>query len=172
MKIILNLLLILSVFLSSCASSKFVSNTYNKEVEMEDEKLLLGPVDRDGFELTEYKTWFDTTYHSYSTDPESIDKLKVKLNGVHIKVFLGTWCTDSQMHIPALFKILDEAKFRKKNLDMIAIDRTKENPIESLEGYEIDYVPTIIILKKEKEIGRIIESPIISLEKDILEILR
>ena len=54
---------------------------------------------------------------------------------------------------------------------MIAVDRTKEEPKAEVEGYEIEYVPTLIFYREQKEIGRIIETPELSLEEDILAIL-
>ena len=42
---------------------------------------------------------------------------------------------------------------------------------DELHGYEIEYVPTFIFYREDKEIGRIIETPILSLEEDMLAIL-
>jgi hypothetical protein len=40
-----------------------------------------------------------------------------------------------------------------------------------VEGLQIDFVPTVIFSKDNKELGRIIEMPFDTLEKDILKII-
>jgi len=48
----------------------------------------------------------------------------------------------------------------------------KKSPQHEETGKNIVRVPTIIVEQKSVEIGRIIESPITSLEKDLLVLLR
>ncbi|MBT8195263.1 MAG: thioredoxin family protein [Bacteroidia bacterium] len=143
----------------------------NKEVVMQDEKMLLGKINADGFQQAEYKDWFNNTYTGYSLKPDVIEHLKDKLNGIQVKVFIGTWCSDSQREVPAFYKILDALEFDQQNLTMIGVDRSKEQPEEELQAFEIEYVPTFIFYRNGEEIGRIIETPTLSLEEDILSIL-
>ncbi|HEX6170951.1 MAG TPA: hypothetical protein VFZ33_14780, partial [Chitinophagaceae bacterium] len=62
------------------------------------------------------------------------------------------------------------------NLTMIMVSNKdslyKKSPQHEEAGKNIVRVPTVIIEQKGVEIGRIIEFPIISLEKDLLAILR
>jgi len=81
---------------------------------------------------------------------------------------LGTWCSDSQEQVPGFFKVLDKIRFDKKNVQMIAVDSAKEAGIIDLVNYNIQKVPTFIIYRKGREIGRIIEKPYMTLEKDLL----
>ena len=56
------------------------------------------------------------------------------------------------------------------------VNRDKKNPESDIEYLNIERVPTFIFYKtggdgSKKEIGRIIETPVRSLEEDLLDIL-
>jgi thiol-disulfide isomerase/thioredoxin len=83
---------------------------------------------------------------------------------------MGSWCEDSRREIPKFYKILDETKFDVNYLQLIAVDRSKK-----YDNYEKDLtifrVPTIIFYKNGKEIGRFVEYPRETIEKDFLKII-
>ena len=84
---------------------------------------------------------------------------------------MGTWCRDSKREVPRIYRILDAVSFDKSRLTLINLDRTKSSPKGKEESLNIHHVPTLILYRSGIEIGRIIESPIKSLEKDIAAIL-
>ena len=84
---------------------------------------------------------------------------------------MGTWCSDSRENVPAFFKLMDHIKFRKRNIQLIGLDVDKKNPNQDEIKYNIINVPTFIFFKDGKEINRIVELTIESIEKDILKIL-
>jgi hypothetical protein len=68
-------------------------------------------------------------------------------------------------------KILNQAGFNIAEMEIIAIDEDKRTK-EGLENaYNLAYVPVLIFFEEEKEINRIVEFPINSLEQDMLDIL-
>ena len=70
-------------------------------------------------------------------------------------------------------KILEELKYPEQKLTIIAVNRKKESPSGEEGVYNIQKVPTIILKKYGKEIGRIVESPKSGyLERDLLEIIK
>ena len=70
-------------------------------------------------------------------------------------------------------KILEETKFPESKLQIIGVNRQKQAPDGEEVKYNITHVPTIILEKYGKEIGRIIESPKSGyLERDLVEILK
>ncbi len=131
---------------------------------------LVGIANRFDFEDSAYKEWFDSRYSEYTTDNQVISEISKHINQLTIKVFMGTWCGDSRREIPRFYKILDETKFDVNYLQMITVDRTKK-----YDNYEKDLnifrVPTIIFYKNGKEIGRFVEYPKETIEKDILKIV-
>ncbi|WP_350287852.1 thioredoxin family protein [uncultured Croceitalea sp.] len=149
---------------------------YNQKVKPEKgQEFLVGPVTLEGLQQAPYKTWYDTSYESYQVDESLVKMIGKKLKGYNLKLFLGTWCGDSKREVPRMVKILESAKYPIKELELITLDRRKEfykkSPGGEEKGWNIIKIPTLIVLKDGKEINRIVESPIASLEEDLLAIL-
>ncbi len=87
---------------------------------------------------------------------------------------MGTWCGDSKQEIPKFYKVLDACNFPKKQLRVITVNRDhsmyKKSPNHEESGLNIHRVPTIIFYKNKLEVNRIVEHPIESFEKDMLNI--
>lgn len=118
------------------------------------------------------ETWFLPIYKAYTIDKNTLEQLTKHLDNYTIEMYIGTWCPDCQNEIPKLYKLLHLADYNMQGLKTIALDKNKE----SKQGYEknknINFVPTIIFLdKNRKEINRIVETPKENLEKDILKII-
>lgn len=161
----------LLTLITSCAQRVIV----NREVESQkDGKMLLGTQTLDQFRKDPYKTWFDEEYNRYQIDQPSLAELKKeKLNSYTLVVFVGSWCSDSHREFPRLIKILDALKYNTEKMQIIAVNRKKESPAGEEGLYNISRVPTIIVKKYGKEIGRITEMPETGfLEKDLLNILK
>lgn len=133
--------------------------------------MLTGVVKKEDFKEQPYAVWFEEEYNYYSLDEKTIQEIKKHLKDVKIKAFMGTWCSDSKREIPQFYKILEAVDFNEKNLTMIAVDRSKKTPENLQEGLDIMRVPTFIFYKVNKEIGRYVEYPQETLEKDMLKIL-
>ncbi len=119
-----------------------------------------------------YNLWFNPTFENYTFDKRTVKKIKKHIKDIKIKVFMSVWCHDSQREVPHLYKILEAISFHKENLEIIALNRAKKTPDNLQEGYHISRTPTLIFYKKGKEIGRYVEFPKETLEKDILKIVR
>jgi len=132
---------------------------------------LIGITAKSNFLEAPFNDWFTFNYENYESNTETITSLKPLLKNVTIKAFMGTWCGDSQEQTPIFYKILDAADFNFKNLEMIAVDRTKKTPDNLQEGLNIIRVPTFIFYKNGIEIGRFVEYPRESVETDILKIV-
>lgn len=157
--------------LQNCVNKVIV----NREIDTtEYGKMLLGPQTPSQFQKEPYKTWYDESYKEYPLDKTTMDELKKeKLNSYTIKVFLGTWCGDSKREFPRLMKILHETKFPESKLEIIGVNRQKQSPNGEEVKYNITHVPTIILEKYGKEVGRIVEETKTGyLEKDLLEIIK
>ena len=134
-------------------------------------EMMIGKVKIKDFHVLPYKTWFEEEYKSYVLDVRTLTMLDKIDRNVRIEVYFGSWCGDSKREVPRFIKILSHMKFKNKRIKYIGLDRAKTAPGYDLKEYNIQYVPTFIFFKNGREIGRIIETPSETLEKDILNIL-
>ena len=154
--------LLLPLFMFSQEMNKMITDPKsNKEI-------LIGNCDRAGLKQGEFGIMFNENYKNYLPDKGVLNQLRLKKEGMDILVVLGTWCSDSQEQVPGFFKILDKIRFDKKSVQVICVDRNKEAGDVDLVNYNIVKVPTFIFYRKGREIGRIIETPYTTLEKDML----
>ncbi len=146
----------------------------NKMIIEEDsgKPMVIGLCDRTVFADTNFAWWFDSEYNNYEIKTEELDTIKNKLDGVKIKIILGTWCSDSRREVPRFLRILDELKYDQINLTMVCVNRDKKTDGTEIDNLNIELVPTFIIYRREKEIGRIEESPKTTLESDLKNILK
>lgn len=172
--------MIISLFtISSCSvtknsSSPVLVNQISKDARGND--MLLGKCTRDAFLKQPFADWFKPTYDSYLVDSFTCNFIRPLLAGKSITIFMGTWCGDSRREVPRVLKMLDCCGFPMNQLTLIMVSNTdsmyKKTPLHEEAGRNIVRVPTIIVEQKGAEIGRIIEFPVTSLEKDLLTILR
>ena len=134
-------------------------------------KMLVGLSNRIGLEQDPFAVWFNKEYAAYAINKEAIQVIKNDSENLSIMLFMGSWCGDSRREVPRIYRILEAVSFDKSRLTLINLDRTKSSPKGKEERLNIHHVPTLILYRNGIEIGRIIESPIKSLEKDIAAIL-
>ena len=133
--------------------------------------MLVGYCDREAFVDTNFAWWFNSGYKFYSPKASVITMLNEVETDYTIKIIMGTWCSDSRREVPRFYKLLDELKFPDAEVTLINVDRMKEGHEINIKDLNVLLVPTFIIYSGGKEIGRIIETPKETLEKDLLKIL-
>lgn len=149
---------------------------FNKEITTENGlQLLVGQINLEGLQSQPYGNWFQNRYESYHPDGTMVNLFKEKLGEYNIKLFLGTWCGDSKRESPKFIKILEAADYPMEQLEIVALDyrkgHYKTSPTGEEKGLNIIKVPTIIFFKNGKEVNRIVESPLETLEEDITQIV-
>ena len=165
------LLLFTLSLLFSCNNSKKSTQNNNKEVNENEYVDLLGVFNKKELNKEPYDFWFKENYTNYELDYDIADKIKPLIKEIEITVFMVTWCSDSRMHSPAFFKLTDYLKIKDKNMNLIAMTLDKTTPDSLEKNQDIINIPTIIFKKNGKEINRIVEFPIETIEKDIYNIL-
>lgn len=145
------------------------------QTAVEKPKILYGVCTKDSLMAEPFGKWFTSGYDSYTVKPELIADLKKQtFDNISIKIFFGTWCGDSKREVPRFLKLLSAISFPDKKVRLIALggdSLVKQSPGHEESGLGIFRVPTFIIYENGKEINRINEFPVISLEKDLLTIL-
>jgi tetratricopeptide (TPR) repeat protein len=160
----------------SCHSKMFPRAGMNTESKTASgDVMLLGRCTEDRLKLDPFNSWFVKNYHDYTVDTNTMEKIKAELQQRHFKIFMGTWCGDSRREVPRMFKILDYCGVKSTQIELIMLDNHdsfyKQSPGHEERGLNIHRVPDLIVFEKKTEIGRIIESPVVSLEKDLEKII-
>ncbi|WP_375325416.1 thioredoxin family protein [Flagellimonas sp. GZD32] len=169
MKQIATTLLMLCI---TCVSAQ----EFNQEITSENgRQFLVGQINVEGLQSQPYQQWFKNGQDHYKVDQTMVNLFKESLQSYHIKLFLGTWCGDSKRETPRFIKILEAAEFPMEQLEIVALDYRKgyykKSPTGEEQGLNIIKVPTMIFYKEGKEVNRIVERPLESLEEDMAQII-
>src|SRR5690554_5263432 len=89
-----------------------------QEVEIDGSPALLGEITEEDLMGENYVYWYEFYHSEYTVNQGVVDEFKNELQDLDIRVFIGTWCSDSQERTPAFFKILDAANYPKKRVQM------------------------------------------------------
>lgn len=165
---------ILSIIVSLLLSSTIYSQSLNKMVNDTtlDQEVLIDYCDRTGLESGEYGEYYKLEYDDYQINDSLIKLISNKINDYGITIVFGSWCSDSEQQVPHFYKILDQAKYDESQLKIIAVNRQKHAEEIQIDDLQIERVPTFIIYQKGKEIGRIVETPMETLEEDLWQIIQ
>ena len=139
-----------------------------------DEPVLMGRMSAD--EVLHHDSAYGDGFSAYEPDLGAVELIAFTETEIAIEVVWGSWCSDSDRELPHFFKILDRAREVRARLglgelpiriEFVAVDREKTEPADMLEGKFIERVPTFIVRRDGKEVGRIIETPQGLLEEDL-----
>ncbi len=133
--------------------------------------VMVGVCTRKGLEQGLFSQWFYNQYNRYHPDTSLINTISGKINKTRITIVFGSWCGDSKMQVGRFYKVLDEAGY-KYPTKIIAVTRSLKAGDTNISWLHIRRIPTFIINYRGKEIGRIVESPKVSLEADLATILK
>ncbi|MFY8126812.1 MAG: hypothetical protein ACOVMM_00415 [Chitinophagaceae bacterium] len=168
---------LLMALILSCNSVNKISNSpiQNQEVFLANDTMLLGRNSLSQLYKQPYAKWFISNYNNYNVDSATVAKISPLLQDKTIEIFLGTWCGDTKREVPKMIKILETAKVDTSNIHLIFVNRgettRKQSPQHEEKGKFIHNVATFIFYHNNREIGRIVETPFESFEKDIASIV-
>jgi len=132
----------------------------NKEVTVNGVTFLYGKINREGLTTGRYHNWFKSAYDRYEFSDEMLNQLNEEnIKSLSIKLFMGTWCGDSQRNVPVFYKFMDRYNIAEKQLEAHALDLRKQGPENEQQTYGISRVPTIVFYRNGKELGRFVERP-------------
>ena len=101
--------------------------------------------------------WFAKNQEGYVPDQAALQALKANKDSINIIAFGGTWCGDTKFILPKFFMLADAAGFPESRVTLIGVDHDKKTIQHLSEAFDITNVPTIIVMKKGKELGRVVE---------------
>jgi thiol-disulfide isomerase/thioredoxin len=159
-RIVLGVAVVLGVMLGGVAAAQDAGG----------EKVLLGPLSVE--QLIDLPDWFGRDFTGYTPAQVFLADMPDAMRDVEILCVLGTWCSDSRREVPRLIRIMQITGLDPAKLKMVGADRNKMSPAGESAVYQIEKVPTFVFLRNGAEIGRIVETPRHSIERDMLAIIR
>lgn len=172
MKAIIVLTILMVIFPLATKGQEKEYNVETESVSPNVNKILNGPITKEGLRKMPYKIWFNTNYKTYLVDTETLKNIKKKkVRDLKVLAFMGTWCHDSNREIPRLIRVMEELGAADR-LELYGLDVNKTSEKGREAAYDITKTPTIIIMQEGKEIARILEKPKRSFEQDLAKILK
>ncbi|MCW3088963.1 MAG: thioredoxin family protein [Ferruginibacter sp.] len=153
-KALFTLLFIFNTFLLSAQAEYETS----KDSQDPYAKILRGTINKYLVQNDTAFKWYAPNQQSYHPDSAVINALaKVKSEKLQLVIFGGTWCEDTQFILPKLFKLQEMSGVPDENITFFGVNRKKLALGHIAEALGITNVPTIIVLKNGKELGRVVE---------------
>ena len=135
-------------------------------------KILKGFITKQELATDSSFTWFAQNQQGYTPDQNALQLLKANRDSVNILAFGGTWCGDTKYILPKFFVLADAAGLSQEHITLLGVDHDKKTIQHLSEAFGITNVPTIIVMKNGKEVGRVVEYGHTGLfDKDLAEIL-
>jgi thiol-disulfide isomerase/thioredoxin len=89
----------------------------------------------------------------YAPNAVSVAKLKKQAAPVRVLVFFGSWCPHCKEMLPHLLRVEDEIQGSKIQFDYRGVPKDFKDP--ELQRLKVSEVPTAVVYKNGKEIGRL-----------------
>ena len=101
--------------------------------------------------------WYNSSSSGYTPDIRIVNAMEAAKGKVQFILFGGTWCEDTQFILPKFFKLQEQSGIPDESISFFGVDREKKTLSNFADAFKITNVPTIIVMKDGKEIGRIVE---------------
>jgi hypothetical protein len=130
----------------------------------------VGPIERASIE-SRHEGW-RTAREGATPNAQVARALASVPPGAEVVIFLGVWCSDSRREVPRLWKAFDEAGGSLPfAVSHVGVDEQKHAPGGAAEAVGLRYVPTILVRRGGREVGRIVESAPGGVEQALLDLL-
>lgn len=116
--------------------------------------------------------WLKEKYTAYKPDTDKVKYIANNVQGITFIVFGGTWCSDTRTLLPNFYKVIHTAGINDKQTELYLLDRSKKSADGLTAKYNIEYLPTFVVLKDGKEIGRMVEYVEENIETDLVKVLK
>jgi thiol-disulfide isomerase/thioredoxin len=101
--------------------------------------------------------WYAENQKGYTPESKALIAMRTNKDSINIIAFAGTWCSDTKTILPKFFLLTDIAGLSQDRITLIGVDRNKKTIQHLAEAFNIINVPTFIVMKNGKEIGRVVE---------------
>ena len=154
MKKIFGTLIIMGMIINNVEAQTPYTNTVNDRKET----VLNGIITKYAIANNDVlKTWYASNQVSYKPDAAVLAAMEASKGKVQYVIFGGTWCEDTQFILQKFFKLQEQAGIADNTISFYGVDRAKKTLGNLTDAFKITNVPTIIVMKDGKEVGRVVE---------------
>jgi thiol-disulfide isomerase/thioredoxin len=120
-------------------------------------KVLKGLLSRADIENDTSFKWFKENMKLGQANTVAVSAFEKNASKFQMVVFAGTWCDDSQNLLPVFYRLVDKSGYGDSSITLIGVNRSKTTLYNLHNAFHITDVPTFIVMKDGKEIGRVVE---------------
>jgi Thioredoxin len=153
----MHLRLFLLFLLSVTTGVVHAQQPYETLQERPNEKTYKGWLTRAVLEQESSFTWMQENYKAYQPHSVGLQTLRQYKDSIRFLIFMGTWCEDSHFIVPRFFALADSTGLTADRISLVGVDRNKTTWGQLTSTLQVDLVPTIIVYRQGKEIGRVVE---------------
>jgi thiol-disulfide isomerase/thioredoxin len=120
-------------------------------------KVLKGLLHRSDIESDTSFKWFKENMKFGTADASAVSAFQKNASKFQMVVFGGTWCDDTQNLLPVFYRLVDKSGYPDSSITLVGVDRAKTTLYNLHNVFHITDVPTFIVMKDGKEVGRVVE---------------
>jgi len=128
-----------------------------KDEKHPEEHILRGIINKYLVQNDSTYRWYNSSQGIYKPDTATLSTFARNKDKVQFVVFGGTWCEDTQFVLPKFFKLQEMSGVPDNTITFFGVNRAKKSLASIADAFNVKLVPTIIIMKEGKEIGRVVE---------------
>lgn len=129
----------------------------SKDPKHPEVKVLRGIINKDIVRNDTSFKWYAESQKIYNPSDTSVVGPLQRNKNVSYILFGGTWCEDTQFILPKFFKLQEKAGIPDNKITFFGVNREKQTLGNLASAMNITNVPTIIVMKNGKEVGRVVE---------------
>lgn len=164
------------LFLLVTANGLFAQAQYEASQDLPnhpDVKIVRGLVNKYLLQNDTAFAWYRQSQSYYKPDTATLNAFERAKGKFDFIVFGGTWCEDTQFVLPKFFKLQEASGITDEAITMYGVNRAKTSLGNITRALNVTLVPTIIVMKDGKEVGRVVEyGKTGKWDKELAELLR
>ena len=132
-------------------------HAYEVSYDEKNRKVLRGLISRVDIESDTSFSWFQKNYKLGKPDANAVEAFKEHVNDFQMLIFAGTWCPDTHNLLPEFYRLADASGYADSSITLIGVDHNKTTLDNLSKTFHLVDVPTFIVMKNGKEVGRVVE---------------
>lgn len=147
------------LFILAALFAATLASAQNAEVsrDTQGKKVLKGFMTRQELASDTAFAWYGQNLQGYTPYAAAVEAFRGAKDSVYLLAFGGTWCGDTHSILPKVLAVTEAAGLPENHITLLGVDRAKTTVHGLEKAFNVTRVPTFIVLKDGKEVGRVVE---------------